>query len=199
VAESFLRQGSRELLALDSLPNLRGRHIFANLCGVLEVFREEGLDVPRALESLRNFKTLAHRLEIFYDDPETGTKFVDDSLSTIPEASLEALAAFPGERIFLILGGFDRQQDYSKIIEFLKNAPNVQRVFLLGQTGKGLETSLGNAEYFENLPDLVRSLRSQDLRNSTVILSPGAASYDMFRNFEDRGRQFKELMLSQEL
>jgi UDP-N-acetylmuramoylalanine--D-glutamate ligase len=196
----FLCHGNDKLLGMDSLANLQGAHLFTNICAVLAIIQEEGLDVVRVLESLKDFRPLPHRLEIFYDTRRPETKFVDDSIATIPEASLEALQTFARDKIFLILGGFDRQQDYSKMIDFLEKAENVKKVFLIGQTGRkiknSLKNSLKNSEYFENLRDLVESLKNYDLREITVLLSPGAASFDLFKNFEERGNRFRELVLS---
>ncbi|MDR2777422.1 MAG: hypothetical protein LBB24_01470, partial [Rickettsiales bacterium] len=64
------------------------------------------------------------------------------------------------------------------------------------QTGKRIMGILSNSEYFDSLENLVRAVRSHDLSDTTVLLSPGAASFDMFKNFEERGNKFKELMLS---
>lgn len=178
----FLCHARDKILDIGSLENLRGAHVFTNLCGPLAILREEGLDVPRALEGLKNFKALPHRLEVFYEDRSRGIRFVDDSIATIPEASLEALRTFGGDKIFLILGGFDRQQDYSKIIDFLEKAENVRKVFLVGQTGKKIRNSLKKSEYFEDFGDLVRALKTHDLADTTVLLSPGAASFDMFKD-----------------
>ncbi|MDR1495168.1 MAG: UDP-N-acetylmuramoyl-L-alanine--D-glutamate ligase [Rickettsiales bacterium] len=194
--DGFLCFVKDRLLDINSLANLRGGHLFTNICALLAIFREERLDVVRALENLKDFKALPHRLEIFYEDRRLGIKFVDDSIATIPEASLAALETFGSDKIFLILGGFDRQQDYSKIIDFLQKAENVRKVFLIGQTGKRIGNALKNSEYFESLPDLVKALKSHSLENTTVLLSPGAASFDMFKNFEERGNVFRELILS---
>jgi UDP-N-acetylmuramoylalanine--D-glutamate ligase len=193
---NFLCYAEHKLAYTRSFGNMRGAHIFTNICAPLAVIREEKLDVVCALESLRDFKTLPHRLEVFYDDRKSRTKFVDDSISTIPEATMEAIRAFAGEDIFLILGGFDRQQNYSKITDFLRGVSNIRKIFLVGQTGKKIMGALDNSEYFDSLEDLVSAVRSYDLSNITVLLSPGAASYDMFKNFEERGNKFKELMLS---
>ncbi|MDR2777660.1 MAG: UDP-N-acetylmuramoyl-L-alanine--D-glutamate ligase [Rickettsiales bacterium] len=194
--KNFLCYAKDKLIDVNSFGNIQGLHIFKNICALLAVFREDGLDVVRALEGLGDFRTLPHRLEIFYNDSELGTKFVDDSISTIPEATIEAIKTFGEENIFLILGGFDRQQDCSKITDFLKGANNVRKVFLIGQTGKKMANIPGFSEYFDNFEDLVRAVGSHDLRSTTVLLSPGAASYDMFKNFEERGNVFKKLMLS---
>jgi UDP-N-acetylmuramoylalanine--D-glutamate ligase len=189
-----LYRGKNKILSIDSLDNIRGEHIFTNICALLALLEYEKLDSKLALDSLKEFKTLPHRLEIFYIDNENNTKFVDDSISTIPEATIEALRTFSNDDIFLILGGFSRQQDYSEILKFIKKSKNIKRVFLIGQTGEKMSGSLVNSEYFVNFEDLIRSIKSYDLKNITVLLSPAAASFDMFENFKDRGDKFKKLM-----
>ncbi|MDR2778047.1 MAG: UDP-N-acetylmuramoyl-L-alanine--D-glutamate ligase [Rickettsiales bacterium] len=186
--------GKDRLFAINSLNNIKGEHIFTNLCALLAMLKKEKLDVGAALESLREFKTLPHRLEVFYSDSESNSKFVDDSIATIPEATIEALKTFKDDNIFLILGGLDRQQDYSEILEFIEKNKNVSKVFLIGQTGEKLVGKLKNSEFFKNLEDLIKSIKNHNLENITVLLSPAAASFDMFENFKTRGNKFKELM-----
>jgi UDP-N-acetylmuramoylalanine--D-glutamate ligase len=183
-----------KLLTIDSLDNIKGEHLFTNLCALLAILRDEKLNVEQALESLGEFKTLPHRLEVFYSDSENNLKLVDDSISTIPEATIEALKTFRGDNIFLILGGLDRQQDYSELLKFIEKSRNIKKIFLIGQTGEKIASALKNAEYFRNFEDLVRSIKNCNLKNTTVLLSPAAASFDMFENFKVRGDKFKELI-----
>ncbi|MDR1425399.1 MAG: UDP-N-acetylmuramoyl-L-alanine--D-glutamate ligase [Rickettsiales bacterium] len=192
---NFLCYAKDRLIDINSLGNVRGAHLFKNLCAILAVLREEKLDTASALEGLVEFKTLPHRLEIFHENNKLRTKFVDDSISTIPEATLEALKTFGGDNIFLIVGGFDRQQDCSKIVDFINKTGNIRKIFLIGQTGKKMMNILAGAEYSSSLEELLESLGTQDLEDATVLFSPGAASFDMFKNFEERGNKFKELVL----
>lgn len=240
--------GKQELYDSKLSPNIRGNHIYRNLCAILAVLKEEKLNIADALNSLRNFKTLKHRLEIFCRDEEHNVSYVDDSISTIPEATIEALKTFGDSNIFLILGGFDRQQSYDDLVKFIKTSPNVKKIFLMGQTGKRLESdfkkfAILNVEYFDNFENLVSSVKrtvaemsKRDKRpplgngagaanygdnhtnhtnstNSTnnnsnnddgnirganvVLLSPAAASFDNFKNFEERGDIFERLVIGE--
>lgn len=195
VENGYICYNNQKIFDINSLDNIKGEHIFINICSLLSVFENEKLDINRALESLDNFQTLNHRLEIFHNNKDNNTKFVDDSISTIPRATIMALKAFKYDNIFLVLGGFDRQQNYSELIKFLKNSNNIRKIFLLGQTGNKLRNEFDNANYFNSLEGLVLAIRNDNLDNVTVIFSPAAASFDMFKNFEDRGDKFKELML----
>lgn len=201
VKDNYIFDGDKKIFDINSIENIKGNHIFGNICAILEFLKQEKIDIIKALNTLKTFKTLEHRLEVFYNNKETNTIFVDDSISTIPEATIEALKTFKNNEIFLVLGGFDREQDYSYLVNFINDESNVKKIFLLGPTGKRLEELFKNnnkknieVKYFENLEDLVKSIKSHNLHNKTVLLSPASPSYGMFKNFEERGNKFKELI-----
>lgn len=195
VKNGYIYHNSQKIFDINSLNNIKGEHIFTNICALLSIFENEKLNINRALESLDSFKTLNHRLEIFHNNEKHNIKFVDDSISTIPESTIMAIKAFKDDNIFLILGGFDRKQNYNELLKFLKNSNNIRKIFLLGDTGKKLQKELDNANYFNSLEELVLAIKNDNLENVTVLLSPAAASFDKFKNFEERGDRFKELML----
>lgn len=201
VKDNYIFDSNKKIFDINSIENIKGNHIFGNICAILEFLKQEKIDITKALNTLKAFKTLEHRLEVFYNNKETNTIFVDDSISTIPEATIEALKTFKNNEIFLVLGGFDREQDYSYLVNFTNDESNVKKIFLLGPTGKRLEELFKNnnkknieVKYFENLEDLVKSIKSHNLHNKTVLLSPASPSYGMFKNFEERGNKFKELI-----
>lgn len=190
-----------EIFDINSIDNIKGAHIFGNVCALLTFLKQENIDIRKSLNTLKTFKTLSHRLEVFYYNKETNTKFIDDSISTIPEATIEALKTFNDGEIFLILGGFDREQDYANLVNFINEHNNVKKIFLLGQTGLRIKelfdvknTNNIDINYFENLEDVAKSIKSNNLDNKTVILSPASPSYGMFKNFEERGDKFKEFI-----
>jgi UDP-N-acetylmuramoylalanine--D-glutamate ligase len=123
------------------------------------------------------------------------TLFVDDSISTTPEATKAALAAYPDRRIALIAGGHERNQDYAELATLL--APRgVVLLVCLPVTGDRLATATYAAapeiEVLEakNLQTAMEALSSRRARFDAVILSPGAPSYNQFKNFEERGQAF---------
>lgn len=195
VKNGYIYHNNQKIFDINSLNNIKGEHIFTNICALLSIFENEKLNINRVLESLGSFKTLSHRLEIFHNNEKHNIKFVDDSISTIPEATIMAIKAFKDDNIFLILGGFDRKQDYNELAKFLKNSRNIRKIFLLGDTGKRLQNEFDNANYFDSLEELVLAIKNDNLENVTVLLSPAAASFDKFKNFEERGNRFRELML----
>lgn len=193
IKDNFIYFNNEKIIDINNFNNIKGEHIFRNICGILTFLKEENIDINKSLEILKTFKTLEHRLDIFYN--KNNTMFIDDSISTIPEATIEALKTFNNKDVFLILGGFDRKQDYTLLVDFIKKSNNIKKIYLLGQTGLILNKLLPNSTYCNSLKDIVDSIKKEDLNNKIVLLSPASPSYDMFKNFEERGNMFKELML----
>ena len=192
---------NEKIADISEYKNINGRHFFKNLCAVLSVLKAENIDIQKAMETLKTFRMPEHRLEVFFKDEKNSTVFIKDSIATIPEATIEAVKSVKNENIFLILGGKDRQKDVTSLIIFLNKNTCVKKVFLLGETGKIIynmlkENNFNNYyEYFESLQDIVNAIKKCDLKNTTVLLSPASPSFDMFKNFEERGKIFKSLML----
>lgn len=187
----------REILSLADLSHLKGLHQLKNCVPLLNIAHAIGLDEEKAIQSIKNFKPLPHRIE--YIGKIKGIRFYNDSISTIPEASIEALKALK-EVNYLILGGFDRGIDYQKIYDYL-DAEALEEVFFIGPAGHRMytempakmnfkKTLLPNLHEFENhLPGLLKSNT-----DGICLLSPAAASYDEFKNFEERGDFYKSLI-----
>ena len=187
---------NKDIVKINSFTNIVGEHIFENICSILTFLKEEKIDINEALNTLHSFKTLSHRLEIFYR--KDNTIFVNDSISTIPEATIEAIKTFKNNDIFLILGGYDRNQNYDELVSIINSNIHIKKVFLLGQTGKRLYNYnfKCSKELFNSMEELIKSIKKENLYNTTVLLSPASPSYDMFKNFEERGEIFKKLMLN---
>jgi UDP-N-acetylmuramoylalanine--D-glutamate ligase len=153
----------------------------------------------RALESkiaetLADFAGLPHRLCLVAD--QKGIRFYDDSKSTTPESTLLALDAFGDEvaRVHLIAGGYDKGSDLSPIA---KRAGSLAGLYCIGKTGPALASLAAGAEAVFNCETLAHAARRAAQRASAgdiVLLSPGCASWDQFVNYEERGRQFAELV-----
>ena len=181
------------------IKTINGIHIFENLCSILTILKLENINIINSLESLKTFKTLEHRLEIFY----TNTKnliCVDDSISTIPEATIRAIETFKNKDIYLILGGYDRKQDYSELVKYISNNNDIKSIYLTGDTGKRLLKLLDDIKYkntykyFDSLDDIVSSINFKNLENTVILLSPASASYDKYKSFKERGDLFKKLV-----
>ncbi len=171
---------------------LRGAHNLDNARLAAEIALATGATLDGILSGIAAFAPLPHRLE----EHRFGTiVFVDDSISTTPEATKAALAAYSGRRIALIAGGHEREQVYADLAGRLAGA-GVTTLVCLPVTGTRLAAASRVAapalEVIE-APDLehaMSALAERRGRFDTVILSPGAPSYNQFKNFEERGNRF---------
>lgn len=191
VVEDELRSGARVLGDARQVP-LEGAHNRSNLCAALAAVEALGHDARDALAALADFAGLPHRLHPVAE--VEGILFVDDSLSTIPQATLEALDAFRGRPVALIVGGRDRGVDLTPLREALDREP-VVRVALLGETGRRLAEGVDpeRADRIAAVPDMESAVRfcRRDLPvGGVVLLSPAAATDDAFRDAMERGRAF---------
>ncbi|MDR0804240.1 MAG: UDP-N-acetylmuramoyl-L-alanine--D-glutamate ligase [Oscillospiraceae bacterium] len=181
---------------------LRGEHNYNNittaLYAVREYFRKQGksYDENTAITVAEQFTGLPHRLELFHTDG-TGREFVNDSISTIPQAVIQALSAYP-DTDCLILGGMERNIPYDDLYAFLKSYSALETLILVPDTGLRIA---------KEMPEIsARTIFTKDVRHAAekavqyakkrVIFSPAAASYGFFKNFEERGDFFKTTILS---
>ncbi len=176
---------------------LVGAHNLTNLAATLAVGEVLGLAADDLLPGLADFTPLRHRLELVHDD---GRRWVDDSIATIPEAAVAALAAFPDVPVTLLVGGYDRDQDHAPLLAALAEratGSSAVRVVALPDTGHRLATELAHdatdVAVAEDLPGAVAVAARVTVAGGVVLLSPAAASFNQFRSFEDRGDQFAAL------
>jgi UDP-N-acetylmuramoylalanine--D-glutamate ligase len=137
---------------------------------------------------LRSFQGLEHRMEIVRE--VNGITFINDSKGTNAGAVARSLESF--ENLILIMGGTDKGSDFSILKEQMKR--KVKTLILIGEAGEKIERSLGDIADTYKVGDLNKAVElsmSKASSGDTVLLSPGCASFDMFENFEDRGREFK--------
>lgn len=171
---------------------LCGKHNLYNIAIALAAAFKAGADIDKCLDALPDFKGLEHRLERVA--VINGVEYINDSISTVPEAAIAAVNAFDGADC-LILGGMDRGISYDVLGEFL-NTGVVENVILLPDSGRRIGKLITNNNvsviHAENMEKAV-TLASKTAKHR-VILSPASASYGFYRNFEERGRHFKELV-----
>jgi UDP-N-acetylmuramoylalanine--D-glutamate ligase len=176
---------------------LRGRHNLLNCCAALCALEMAGVDVRAHADALANFAPLRHRLEPVGD--VDGVHYINDSIATIPEAAVAALDALAGP-VVLIAGGFDRGQDHAPLVSRLTGAAEVVAVVTLSPSGDRLAADLRQASASppvvaaRDLEDAVLLARRRSPRGGSVLLSPAAPSYGAFRDFEERGDRFRELI-----
>ena len=166
-----------------------------NILAASFVARTIGIKNDTITEGLRAFKPLPHRLE--YVATVKGVRYYNDSFATTPEATIAAIQYFQ-EPITLIVGGSPKGADYSVLISEIKNNPNVRNIICIGEEGKRIFTMLQDVAVDKNfieggttMKEIVDKSCDVTQKGGVVILSPGAASFDMFKNATDRGDQFK--------
>lgn len=175
--------------------NLPGRHNYNNIMAAILAVKNYGVSDEDIMKYLATFNGLEHRIE--YVGTFQNIKFYNDSISTIPEAAIAALKALKNVNT-LILGGFDRGIAYDHLIDYLNENP-VCHVVFTGPAGHRIKQEW-ESKY--PLPDSV--LEEDDFgkivnycfqvteKGKSCLLSPAASSYDQFKNFEFRGRKFKD-------
>ena len=178
--------------------SLIGIHNMYNAAIAREVCAATGLDRDKFNTSLKTFKTLPHRLEMFAEI--NGVRYFDDSISTIPETTVQALESIENVGT-LLLGGMDRHIDLSVICDYLIKNP-VKRIILMPDTGKRIYKKLkGNisSELIEaaTLKEAAKIAKAATAPGEACLLSPAAASYGFFENFEERGEKFKKYILQE--
>jgi UDP-N-acetylmuramoylalanine--D-glutamate ligase len=173
-------------------------HNRSNLCAALAVAKSLDLDPAAALEAASGYRGLPHRQQELGEI--AGVLFVDDSISTIPESTLAALAVYAGRDITLILGGHDRGIDYEKLVEKAVSGA-AKAVICLGDSGARIY-SLARAiatrrddltckiHRAQSMEDAIAFARQVTPPRGVVLLSPAAPSYGQYRDYIERGRDF---------
>jgi len=171
--------------------SIQGNHNIQNSMAAICVAQLLNISNESIKESLRSFKNIPHRLEHFLTIQKV--KYINDSKATNVNAVYYALESVKTPIIWII-GGVDKGNDYSDLIPFVKN--KVKAIICLGKdNSKPIEFFSNHCDLIvstNNMKDAVKSAYEFAKQNDTVLLSPACASFDLFKNFEDRGDQFKE-------
>ena len=192
------RTGGRELVleCLDRI-SLPGKHNIQNILAAVGVANKLGIKKEAAEEVLAGFKGLEHRLEFVGEF--AGVKYYNDSIATTPESAIAALSSFSAP-IILIAGGYDKKLSLDAFAD--EAAQRAKAAVLIGKTAQKIGERIANGPSPKHAPYYIAGdfenavFKAKELAESgdVVLLSPACASYDMFRNFAERGRKFKELV-----
>ena len=172
---------------------LPGRHNMENALAAAAVGHIAGLSDDAINEAIRGFKGVEHRLELVGE--WAGVRWYNDSKATNPDAGRVALSAFPGAPVILIAGGYGSGFDLREWVQDV--LANTEAVILIGASAGELAEALRvhpNVIRAETLEQAVSIAAGMARQGSVVLLSPAYKSYDMFKDFEDRGNRFKELV-----
>jgi len=181
-----------EVLMPASEVPLRGVHNLENTLAAALIARVAGAKRSQIREAVKAFAGVEHRLEFVRE--LGGVFWYNDSKATNVDATLKAIAAFPGA-LWVILGGKDKDSDYSLLADSLKE--KAHGVLLIGAAAKKIEDQLrGSVELIRSgtLAAAVEEAHRRAKAGDTVLLAPACASFDQFQNFEHRGREFKRMV-----
>ena len=177
---------------------LRGIHNYENICTALSAVIDL-IDLDKSIDAIKNFNGVEHRLEFVREI--NGVKWYNDSVSSSPTRTIAGLNSY-SEDIVLIAGGYDKNLDYTPIAKPILD--KVTKLILLGDTKEKIYDAVVNLNKEVNkdieiykcnsLKEVVDKALEVSNNNEIVLFSPASASFDMFKNFADRGLQFKELV-----
>ena len=192
---SRTRDGERVLITRDEM-RLRGTHNVENVLAAFAAGLACGAAPESLRETVRKFRPVEHRLEEVA--AVKGVHFFNDSKATSVDATMKALEAFADHsgKIVLILGGKGKQAPYAPLKDLIK--ASVRKMILIGEDAQTIETEIGYAAPFEHAKDMhdaVTKAAAAAEAGDVVLLAPACASFDMFKNFEERGKVFKEEVL----
>lgn len=188
-----IRAGDEMIAALTDNP-LPGKHNLANVLAALVMMRAGGFDWDGALRGLRQFRGVEHRIEHVVSCD--GVDYYNDSKSTNVDSMRVALESFQ-RPIVLIAGGRGKGADYRVLRPLVQRT--VKHLFTLGEDALLLEAAFGDlvpAERVDSMAAAAARARQTAHSGDVVLLSPGCASFDMYANFEERGRDFKRCVLA---
>ena len=169
---------------------IKGEHNLSNAMAVICAAKIFDLDNAKIIKALQTFKGVEHRLELVKEID--GVKYINDSKATNVDSVLYALKSF-NEPVFLILGGQDKGNNYNKIKAVV--IERVEKIYAIGSSAEKIFNFFNSnvkVEIKSSLEDIISSTINETHNGDVVLLSPACASFDMFENYEHRGKIFKE-------
>jgi len=202
VKGAYLREGAISFDLPDVPPSftlqpawfrIKGVHNLENAMASAAMALLAGCPPDAVAEALSEFPGLEHRLEFVRE--LQGVKYINDSKGTNVGAVEKSLEGF-SEPIVLIAGGRDKEGDFARLRPLVRE--KVKALVLIGEASAKLKEALGDlthAVHVSHMKEAVETARAMARSGDVVLLSPACASFDMFRDFEDRGRQFKKIVM----
>lgn len=189
-------RSEREILDINSIfiPGMHNVENYMAAAAAVEGLAEDGIIRRTAID----FKGVPHRIEFIRE--VNGVKYYNDSIASSPARTTAGLMSFGDKKVILIAGGYDKKipfDDFGKVV-----CDRVKALVLVGVTSEKIEKAVRNAENFNDIPiyrctefkQAAETARDIAQSGDTVILSPACASFDLFRNFEERGNTFKNIV-----
>ena len=192
IKNNYVYFKEKPIYNIKSPRKLLGEYNLNNIMFALGVSQILKLDLDKTIKSIQNFEPLHHRLEFVgkYND----ISYYDNSIGTIPMATMEAVKVLKNVDT-LIIGGMDRGLDYTEFIEFL-NKSNITNVICMPKTGHDIARKLKKEKVYrvETMEEAVKIAKKVTSKGKSCLLSPAAASYGFFKNFEEKGNIYQELV-----
>lgn len=185
-------KSTEEILEVKDL-KIPGVHNIKNVMAAIIIAKLFGIDSNTIKRSISSFTGVEHRIEFVRE--LNGVKYYNDSKGTNPDSTEVAIAAMDGY-VILIAGGYDKNSNFDNLIE--KSKDKLKTVILLGETADKISNSCkkSKVEFYivKDLNKAVELAKKLSLKGEDVLLSPACASWDMYSNYEARGRHFKDLV-----
>lgn len=196
----FLRDGDfyyrtkeeeKKLFATKDL-HLLGKHNYENVMCAMAVGMQMGVPMEQIIKVCKKFKPVEHRIEFVRE--RSGVRYYNDSKGTNVDAAIQALRAMPGP-VLLIGGGYDKHVDFDAWVKEFKG--RVKYLVLIGQTRNQIaacakKNGFHNLMFAEDMDEAVKDCAAYADPGDYVLLSPACASWGMFKDYEERGRIFKD-------
>lgn len=191
----FIYCNNKKTMNINENLKLKGMHNINNIMFILAVCDILKLDFEKAINSIKEFEPLEHRMEFVAEIDGVG--YYNDSIATIPESTIDAINSIENVRT-LIVGGKDRGVNLNGLVKFLENS-KIENIICLPKTGEFIKSKLEktgkNVVFTEKLEDAVKIAKKVTKKDTVCLLSPAASSYGYFKNFEERGRLYKQYVL----
>ena len=181
-----------KVMGVKDIP-LPGAHNLENVLGSVLACILEGIDFEKIAKRVKTFKGVEHRIEFVRE--LKGVSYYNDSKGTNPDSTIKAIQAFD-KNIVLIAGGYNKNIDFRPLFEVMKF--RVKHLVLMGETRDILKSMATEFEIpytlVSNMKEAVDVSKNMAINGEIVLLSPACASWDMYKNYEERGREFKEIV-----
>ena len=173
-----------------------GPHNLENALGAVCVAAAMNVPIPVIRHSLRTFRGVEHRIESVRE--LDGVEYINDSKGTNVDSTIKAVQTMSQPTV-IILGGYDKHTSFDPLSREIINSPMIRHAVLIGETARLIRHSLERAGYTEiteagSLREAVETGRKLAQKGWCVLLSPACASFDMFKDYEERGRVFKQIV-----
>lgn len=196
VKNEYFCQNEQKICSTESL-QLVGQHNIENACAAISVAKFYGITDKDIENGLKEFKGLPYRIEFIRE--VNGVRYYNDSFSASTPATVSAIKSFLNPEI-LIIGGVDRGGDFRNIAETISNTVNVKAVVIIGEIRNKLAKIINDLNpkakivvtEFQTMPEVFKLANSFAKPGDTLILSPGCGSFDMFKDYYDRGNKFND-------